>query len=105
MPAIDADGCPINVEVEGRADAPVRMLSNSLGTNLHMWDPQLQEFTTHFRVVRSHRRGHGKSGAPRGPYSFDRFGRDILAIINALKIKKMHWSGLSMGGHDGPQLG
>src|SRR5690348_10178200 len=105
MPTIDADGCPINVEVEGRADAPVLMLSNSLGTDLHMWDPQMPEFTRHFRVVRYDRRGHGKSGAPKGPYSFERFGRDILTVIDALKIKTMNWCGLSMGGMDGQWLG
>ena len=39
MPKIEVDdGCKINVEVEGPADAPALMLSNSLGTNLHMWD-------------------------------------------------------------------
>jgi hypothetical protein len=42
MPVIDAGGCPIHVEVEGRADAPVLMLSNSLGTNHHMWDDQVK---------------------------------------------------------------
>jgi 3-oxoadipate enol-lactonase len=105
MPMIDADGCQLNVQVEGRDDAPVLMLSNSLGTNLHMWDPQMPEFTKHYRVVRYDRRGHGKSAAPKGPYSFERFGRDILAIIDALKIKKMNWCGLSMGGMDGQWLG
>ncbi len=105
MPMIDADGCPLNVEVEGREGAPVLMLSNSLGTNLHMWDEQAGEFAKHFRLVRYDRRGHGKSGAPKGPYSFERFGRDILAIIDALKIKKMNWCGLSMGGMDGQWLG
>src|SRR5262245_8678738 len=46
MPMINADdGCPIRVEVEGRDGAPVLMLSNSLGTNLHMWDDQIPEFT------------------------------------------------------------
>jgi 3-oxoadipate enol-lactonase len=105
MPMIDADGCPLHVEVEGRDGAPVLMLSNSLGTNLHMWDDQAAEFAKHFRLVRYDRRGHGKSGAPKGPYSFDRFGRDILAIIDALKIKKMNWCGLSMGGMDGQWLG
>jgi 3-oxoadipate enol-lactonase len=105
MPMIDVEGCPLNVEVEGRDDAPVLMLSNSLGTDLHMWDPQMPEFTRHFRVVRYDRRGHGKSGVSKGPYSFERFGRDILAIIDALKIKKMNWCGLSMGGMDGQWLG
>ena len=38
MPDIDADGCMIHAEVEGPQRAPVLMLSNSLGTNLHMWD-------------------------------------------------------------------
>jgi 3-oxoadipate enol-lactonase len=81
------------------------MLSNSLGTNLHMWDDQAGEFAKHFRLVRYDRRGHGKSGASKGPYSFERFGRDILAIIDVLKIKKINWCGLSMGGMDGQWLG
>ena len=68
MPTINADdGCPINVEVEGRESAPVLMLSNSLGTNLHMWDDQARELAKHFRLVRYDRRGHGKSGVPQGP--------------------------------------
>ncbi|MGH6726732.1 MAG: 3-oxoadipate enol-lactonase [Pseudolabrys sp.] len=106
MPTINADdGCPLNVEVEGSESAPALMLSNSLGTNLHMWDDQAAEFARHFRLVRYDRRGHGKSGAPTGPYSFERFGRDRLAILDALKIKKMNWCGLSMGGMDGQWLG
>jgi 3-oxoadipate enol-lactonase len=105
MPMIDAGGCPLNVEVEGREGAPVLMLSNSLGTDLHMWDDQAPEFAKHFRLVRYDRRGHGKSGASKGPYSFDLFGHDILAIMDALKIKKVNWCGLSMGGMDGQWLG
>lgn len=105
MPTIEADGCPLNVEIEGNEGAPVLMLSNSLGTNLHMWDDQAAEFARHFRLIRYDRRGHGKSGTTPGPYSFDRFGRDILAILDALKIKTMNWCGLSMGGMDGQWLG
>ena len=52
MPVINADGCPIHVEVEGPEGAPVLMLSNSLGTTLQMWDPQVAPFTQHFRLVR-----------------------------------------------------
>ena len=105
MPTIEADGCPLNVEIEGNEGAPVLMLSNSLGTNLHMWDDQAAEFARHFRLIRYDRRGHGKSGTTPGPYSFDRFGRDILAILDALKIKTINWCGLSMGGMDGQWLG
>jgi 3-oxoadipate enol-lactonase len=105
MPMIDADGCPIHVEVEGRDDAPALMLSNSLGTNLSMWDPQAKAFAKEFRLIRYDRRGHGQSGAPKGPYNMERLGRDVLAVLDALKIEKTHWCGLSMGGMVGQWLG
>jgi 3-oxoadipate enol-lactonase len=106
MPKIEADdGCKINVEVSGRENAPALMLSNSLGTDLHMWDDQADAFARHFRLIRYDRRGHGRSDVPKGPYSFERFGRDIVAILDALKIRKTHWCGLSMGGMDGQWLG
>ena len=66
MPKINADGCAIHVEVEGPESAPVLMLSNSLGTNLHMWDEQVAPFTRHFRLVRYDRRGHGTIGRAEG---------------------------------------
>jgi 3-oxoadipate enol-lactonase len=105
MPEIKADGCNIHVEVEGPERAPVLMLSNSLGTNLHMWDEQVAPFTRHFRLVRYDRRGHGKSDAPKGPYSMERLGRDVLAILDHLRIEKINWCGLSMGGMVGMWLG
>ena len=106
MPEIKTDdGCIIHAEIEGPERAPVLMLSNSLGTNLHMWDDQVAPFTRHFRLLRYDRRGHGKSGVPKGPYSIARFGRDALAVFDALNIGKTNWCGLSMGGMVGQWLG
>jgi 3-oxoadipate enol-lactonase len=105
MPDINADGCRIHVDVEGPEHAPVLMLSNSLGTNLHMWDDQVAPFTRHFRLVRYDRRGHGQSDAPKGPYSMEMLGRDVLAILDHLRIDKINWCGLSMGGMVGMWLG
>jgi 3-oxoadipate enol-lactonase len=106
MPIIKADdGCALNVEVEGPANAPALMMSNSLGTNLHMWDDQAPAFSKQFRLVRYDRRGHGKSDAPKGPYTMDRLGRDVIAIVDALGVKKFNWCGLSMGGMVGQWLG
>jgi 3-oxoadipate enol-lactonase len=105
MPEINADGCRIHVEVEGPEQAPVLMLSNSLGTNLHMWDDQIAPFTRHFRVVRYDSRGHGQSDVPKAPYSMERLGRDVLAVLDGLGIAKMHWCGLSIGGMVGTWLG
>jgi 3-oxoadipate enol-lactonase len=105
MPMINADGCLLNVSVEGRPGGPTLMLSNSLGCTLQMWQPQMKALTPLFRVIRYDRRGHGKSGVPPGPYSIDRFGRDVLAILDDLNIDRVHWCGLSMGGMVGQWLG
>ena len=105
MPVIESNGCPIHVQVEGPENAPVLILSNSLGTTLHMWDGQAGPFTRHFKLVRFDRRGHGKSGLPKGPYSMEMLGRDVLAIMDGLDIQKANWCGLSMGGMEGMWLG
>jgi 3-oxoadipate enol-lactonase len=105
MPMIDADGCLLNVSVEGRDGGPTLMLSNSLGATMQMWEPQMRALTQLFRVVRYDRRGHGRSSVPPGPYSMERFGRDVIAILDDLNINKVHWCGLSMGGMVGQWLG
>jgi 3-oxoadipate enol-lactonase len=81
------------------------VFSNSLGTNLHMWDDQATALAKHFRVIRYDQRGHGKSDAPKPPYSLERLGRDVLAILDHLGIKSAHFVGLSMGGCTGMWLG
>ena len=105
MPTIDADGCPIHVEIEGPDRAPTVIFSNSLGTNLHMWDEQAKHLSRKFRVVRYDQRGHGKSGAPKMPYTLERLGKDVIAILDSLKIERAHFCGLSMGGFTGMWLG
>ena len=106
MPTITVDdGCPIHVEVAGSDSAPALMLSNSLGTDLHMWHDQADEFARHFRLIRYDRRGHGQSGAPEGPYSMERLGRDVIAVLDAVGVKETNWCGLSMGGMVGQWLG
>jgi 3-oxoadipate enol-lactonase len=99
------DGCIIHAEVEGPDGGPVLMLSNSLGTDLHMWDEQVGPLTSHFRLVRYDRRGHGRSSVPRGPYTMERLGRDVLGVLDGLGIERINWCGLSMGGMVGMWLG
>jgi 3-oxoadipate enol-lactonase len=101
---IDADGCLLNVSVEGRDSGPTLMMSNSLGCTMAMWEPQMPALTKLFRVIRYDRRGHGKSSM-NGPTSMERYGKDVLAILDDLNIDKVHWCGLSMGGMVGQWLG
>jgi 3-oxoadipate enol-lactonase len=93
-----------NVLVEGADDAPTLILSNSLGTNLHMWDRQIPALIERFKVVRYDSRGHGESTVAEGPYSIAQLGADALAIMDALGIETTHWLGLSKGGMVGQWL-
>ena len=87
--------------IDGPADAPVLVLSNSLGTCSDMWARQIPELTKHFRVLRYDTRGHGKSSVPDGEYTFAQLGNDVAELLAHLNIKQAHFCGLSMGGPTG----
>lgn len=91
--------------LEGPEDAPVIVLSNSLGTNLAMWDAQAHAFAHKFRVLRYDTRGHGLSVVTEGPYSIAQLGRDVLALLDSLQIQRAAFCGISLGGMTGMWLG
>ncbi|WP_341962404.1 3-oxoadipate enol-lactonase [Pseudomonas sp. RC10] len=105
MAVVQLQSGQVHYEIEGPADAPVLVLSNSLGTDLHMWDAQVASFSKSFQVLRYDTRGHGQSVVSHGPYSIEQLGRDVLDLLDALKIKRAHFCGLSMGGLIGQWLG
>ncbi len=95
---IKANGITINYEVDGPAGAPWLVLSNSLATDLAMWDEQARELKRGYRVLRYDQRGHGATEATAGRYTFALLMADALALMDALGIGKAHFAGLSMGG-------
>ena len=95
---VKANGISINYQVDGADGAPWLVLSNSLATNLTMWDDQARELGRALRVLRYDQRGHGLTEAPAGRYPFDLLIADALALMDALAIRKAHFAGLSMGG-------
>jgi 3-oxoadipate enol-lactonase len=95
---IKANGITFNYEIEGREGAPFIMFSNSLATNLSMWDPQAADFKGAFRVLRYDQRGHGATEAPAGRYTYPQLVVDAVALLDALEIERTHFVGLSMGG-------
>ncbi|MFS8037819.1 3-oxoadipate enol-lactonase [Xanthobacter sp. AM11] len=99
------DGCRIAYRFDGPQAAPVLLLSNSLGTRWEMWEPQMAAFTAGFRVLRYDSRGHGRSDAPAGAYGMDRLGRDVIELLDALGLERVHVCGLSKGGMVGQWLG
>lgn len=101
------DGARIAYRLDGNRDGgqPVLVLSNSIGTTLHMWDEQIAALSRHFRVLRYDTRGHGASSVPAGAYSMDRLGRDVIELLDELHVSKAHFLGLSLGGFIGQWLG
>lgn len=83
---------------DGRPDAPVIVLSNSLGTTLDMWDPQLPSLSERFRVIRYDHRGHGGSPVPPGSYDIGEVAGDLVALLDRLGVARAHVCGASMGG-------
>src|SRR5262245_3847878 len=92
------DGVRIAYRFDGDIDKPVLLLSNSIGTDLHMWDAQVPALTRRWRVLRYDARGHGSSDAPPYPYSLDRLGRDAVELLDWLQLQRVHVLGLSLGG-------
>jgi 3-oxoadipate enol-lactonase len=104
MPFADSNHAKIHYALEGQAGKPVLVLSNSLGTDFSMWDPQIPDFTNSLRVLRYDTRGHGKSSVTPGPYSIEQLAKDVLALADSLKLDRFHFCGLSMGGMIGMWL-
>jgi 3-oxoadipate enol-lactonase len=104
MPIMKLERGHFNVELAGSHSAPPLMLSNSLGTDLGMWDDQMPELAQRFHVIRYDSRGHGRSIAGPGPYSIAELAADALAILDQLGLERVHWLGLSKGGMVGQWL-
>jgi 3-oxoadipate enol-lactonase len=105
MPFLESSGARLHYRLDGKPHAPAIVFSNSLGTNLSMWDPQIPALHDAFRILRYDTRGHGLSAAPHGPYTYDQLGRDVIALLDAAQIPRATFCGLSMGGQTGIWLG
>ena len=105
MPFASVNGHRCYFRLEGRRDAPLVMLSHSLGLDHGMWDGLTRQLLPHCAVLRYDTRGHGASEATPGEYSIEQLSRDALALADAVGIRTFAWCGLSMGGMIGQWLG
>lgn len=102
---VDAGGVALSAQVDGAAGKPWLLLSNSLAADLSMWDDQIAHLTRTHRVLRYDTRGHGESGAPSGPYSFDDLVADMAALLDHVGAERADVMGLSLGGMTALGLG
>jgi 3-oxoadipate enol-lactonase len=112
MPITTINNHPIHYQFDDFGQREVLIFSNSLGTNLSMWEQQVDILSHHFNILRYDTRGHGKSLSPQNlpdgetlKYNIATLGQDVLGLMDYLKIEKAHFCGLSMGGLIGQWLG
>ncbi|HQR19910.1 MAG TPA: 3-oxoadipate enol-lactonase [Burkholderiaceae bacterium] len=100
---IDTGKVRLAYRIDGPADRPWVVMSHSLACDHSMWDAQMGALGG-FRVLRFDSRGHGASDAPEGRYTIEDLAGDVLGLLDALRIDRCHFVGLSMGGMIGQQL-
>jgi 3-oxoadipate enol-lactonase/4-carboxymuconolactone decarboxylase len=105
VPFITVGNTRLFYRLEGVEGRPILVLSSSLGTDHEMWAQQVPDLLPYFQVLRYDTRGLGASDAPSGDYSIERLGRDVLSLVDDLRISKFAFCGLSLGGMVGQWLG
>jgi 3-oxoadipate enol-lactonase len=98
MPTLEKGDLRLHYEQSGAMNGPNLVLTNSLGSNLHMWDQLLPLLEKSFRILRYDVRGHGRSSVPAPPYSIEQLGGDLLLLMEHLAIERAHLCGISLGG-------
>jgi 3-oxoadipate enol-lactonase len=105
MPHTIINGVNGYYEYDNFNHAETIIFSNSLGTNLSMWEKQVDMLRHHVNIVRYDTRGHGKSAVGETPADIAHLGADVVALLDFLHLKKVVFCGLSMGGLIGQWLG
>jgi 3-oxoadipate enol-lactonase len=103
MPEITRAGGTIHWQAEGPSNAPALLFSNSLGSDLDLWLPQL-DVVRDRRVIRYDTRGHGRSTGT-SSWTIDLLGEDAVAVLDAAGAKRADFVGISLGGLTGMWLG
>lgn len=104
MAFLELQDSRIHYELSGSEKLPTLMFSNSLGTNISMWNRQMPVLARDFQILRYDTRGHGQSSVSPGPYTMDQLACNVLGLLDHLAIERIHFCGLSMGGMIGMLL-
>ena len=94
---IEVNGIRVNYRVDGAGDRWVSFVTG-IANDLTMWDGQVAALERDFRILRYDLRGHGGTQATKPPYTIDSLVRDLVALLDALKIRRTQLVGLGLGG-------
>jgi pimeloyl-ACP methyl ester carboxylesterase len=96
MPQELINGTHLYYEEHGQG-IPLVMIQGFAG-NHAVWYFQVRAFEKYFRVITFDARGLGKSATSKVPYTVPVMAKDVIGIMDYLKIDKAHILGLSLGG-------
>src|SRR6476646_1292495 len=69
------------------------------------WQPYIEAFAKHYRVITPDSRGHGRTANPTGSMSFRLLADDMVALVQALDLQKPLICGYSDGGQVTLEIG
>jgi 3-oxoadipate enol-lactonase len=98
MKMFDTGEVRLHYRVDGPEDGPPVVFSNSLGTDMRLWDPILPLLPKGLRIIRYDKRGHGLSSCPPAPYAMGSLVTDVERLMDHLGVKDSVFVGLSIGG-------
>lgn len=98
MQIFDTGDVRLHYRVDGPEDGAPVVFSNSLGTDMRLWDPILPLLPKGLRIIRYDKRGHGLSSCPTGPYSMGALVTDVERLMDLLGVRDSVFVGLSIGG-------
>ncbi|WP_431125939.1 alpha/beta fold hydrolase [Flagellimonas flava] len=93
---IKVNGIEIHYEVYGNGE-PLLLLHGWTQSS-KFWSDYIAIFAQHFEVYALDLRGHGKSSQLTSDFTIKKASEDVLALLDVLKLQKVHAIGLSYGG-------
>jgi 3-oxoadipate enol-lactonase len=94
---IPHDGVDFRCRLDGREGAPWLVCSNSLLTDITLWDAQVEALGDRFRILRYDQRGHGGSGLGGEAVNFRLLVADARALCAHFGVRDAVFMGVSMG--------
>jgi 3-oxoadipate enol-lactonase / 4-carboxymuconolactone decarboxylase len=98
VPTVNANGVELFYETAGPESAPTVVFAHSVGCTLDIWDAQFAALSDRYRLIRYDLRSHGRSQAVKAEIEIEDLAEDLLGLLDALALDRVHLVGLSIGG-------
>ncbi|PKJ55760.1 alpha/beta fold hydrolase [Bacillus sp. SN10] len=98
MPNIKVNGTHIHYETSGEGE--IIIFLHGSGASWRMWEPQIEAFSSSYKMFMIDYRGHGESGKdfPNNKYDYHLITDDVAAFIDTLSLNPVNVVGVSQGG-------